>query len=153
MAHSPHAPSPIGKSRIGILADDMTGAGDTALQFLTPEAEVWVLPAVHDRVRLPAGATVLAANTESRHLPPLQAAGVDQAARYLQAAGCGTFYKKIDSTLRGNLAIELLQALSTLDLELAVVAPAFPQAGRITVGGYQLVDGIPVDASPYAVTL
>lgn len=129
----------------------MTGAGDAALQFLGPVGEVWVLPAVHDRVRIPAGATVVAANTESRHLPPSQAArAVDQAGRLLQSAGCGRYYKKIDSTLRGNLAIELLQALSTLQLELAVVAPAFPQAGRITVGGYQLVDGLPVDASPYA---
>jgi uncharacterized protein YgbK (DUF1537 family) len=152
MAHRPQDPTPAHylPSRVGILADDLTGAADTALQYLAPDADVWVLPALGERVRLPAGASALAVNTESRNVPPSQAAQrVEAACRALHAAGCGRYYKKIDSTLRGNLAIEILQALSTLQLELAVVAPAFPQAGRITVGGYQLVDGVPVEASPY----
>ena len=151
MAHRPHDPvHAVGPSRVGILADDLTGAADTALQFLAPDADVWIMPAPGDRAGLPASATVLAYNTDSRNVLPSQAAAsVEAAARRLQAVGCRRFYKKIDSTLRGNLAIEVLQALSTLQLELAVVAPAFPQAGRITVGGYQLVDGIHVAVSPY----
>lgn len=151
MAHRPQAPSPhLGPARTGILADDLTGAADTSLQFLAPDAAIWVVPVLGDRVLLPGAPTALAVNTDSRNVMPSQAAGaVEAACRFLLAAGCRRFYKKIDSTLRGNLAIEILQALSALQLELAVVAPAFPQAGRITVGGYQLVDGVPVQVSDY----
>jgi uncharacterized protein YgbK (DUF1537 family) len=136
-----------------VLADDLTGAGDTALQFFLggTNPDVWVVPELHDRPWAPPShATALAVNMESRHLLPAQAAQrMDRAARFLARAGCNRFYQKVDSTLRGNMAAELLQALQTLDLELAVVAPAFPAAGRITAGGYQLVDGVPVNASAY----
>lgn len=155
MAHRPQASGPRRVERQGILADDLTGAGDTALQFFASglAGEVWVWPELHDRLataRPPDRAAVLALNTETRHLLPGDAAvRVDRAARVLLRAGCTRFYQKVDSTLRGNLAAEILQVLRTLELELAVVAPAFPQSGRITVGGYQLVDGIPVNASVY----
>ena len=151
MARRPSDPSPVyAVPRAGILADDLTGAADSALQFLGPDADVWIMPSVGDRAAVPASTTALAVNSESRNVPPSQAAAaVEAACRLLLAAGCRRFYKKIDSTLRGNLAIEILQALSTLQLELAVVAPAFPQAGRITVGGYQLVEGVPVEVSAY----
>lgn len=58
-------------------------------------------------------------------------------------------YKKIDSTLRGNLREEIEELLALGDWDLALVAPAFPQAGRTTVAGYQLVDGVPVSLTPY----
>jgi D-threonate/D-erythronate kinase len=53
-------------------------------------------------------------------------------------------YKKLDSTLRGPIAAELAAALGATGRGRAVVAPAFPSAGRTTVGGVQLVRGVPV---------
>lgn len=135
---------------IGIFADDLTGAGDTALQFHAPGHDAWVVPELADATRPPLGFAALAVNTESRHLLPGQAGkAVDRAVGFLQRAGCHRFYKKIDSTLRGNVGAEIVHALHALRFELAVVAPAFPQAGRVTVGGYQLVDGVPVNVSAY----
>ena len=32
-----------------------------------------------------------------------------------------------------------------VDLDLCILAPAFPAAGRITVGGYHMVHGVPVE--------
>ncbi|MDB5101829.1 MAG: hypothetical protein JWM80_6250 [Cyanobacteria bacterium RYN_339] len=152
MAFLPQA-SHLAPQRVGVLADDLTGAGDTALQYFlgTGNPDVWIVPELHERPWAPPPTTAaLAVNVESRHLLPGQAAArVDRAARFLARSGCNRFYQKVDSTLRGNMAAELLQALHTLDLELAIVAPAFPQAGRITVGGYQLVDGVPVNVSSY----
>jgi uncharacterized protein YgbK (DUF1537 family) len=52
--------------------------------------------------------------------------------------------KKLDSTLRGNVAVELSAALGATRRPRVVVAPAFPAAGRTTVGGMQLVHGVPV---------
>jgi uncharacterized protein YgbK (DUF1537 family) len=59
-------------------------------------------------------------------------------------------YKKLDSTLRGNVAAELAAALGGARRERVVVAPAFPAAGRTTVGGIQRVHGVPVDETEIA---
>ncbi|MFP5500926.1 MAG: four-carbon acid sugar kinase family protein [Candidatus Sericytochromatia bacterium] len=136
---------------VGVIADDLTGACDTALQYLTPEGSVWVAPELGEAMRWPSGFTAWSLNTESRHLgPALAARQVEAAVQALTRAGCRQFYKKIDSTLRGNIAAEIRQAIASLTVDFAIVAPAFPPAGRITVGGYQLVDGLPVAASHYA---
>jgi uncharacterized protein YgbK (DUF1537 family) len=60
------------------------------------------------------------------------------------------FYKKIDSTLRGNIAVETLAMLEVLKWDAAIVIPAFPAEGRITVGGYHLLKGVPVERTELA---
>ncbi len=100
---------------------------------------------------LPADVRALAVNVDSRHLSGAAAqARTREAVRWLDTQGCRRFYKKIDSTLRGNWVSESSGMLAELGWELAVIAPAFPEAGRITVGGYQLVEGKLVQDSPYA---
>jgi uncharacterized protein YgbK (DUF1537 family) len=64
------------------------------------------------------------------------------------------FYKKIDSTLRGHPAAELAAQLPALGARtgrptaLAIVAPAFPATGRLTVGGQILLDELPLEQTP-----
>ena len=60
-------------------------------------------------------------------------------------------FKKVDSTLRGNVAAELAAALRTRRALISpparvgiVFAPAFPALGRTTVNGRQLVYGQPL---------
>lgn len=53
--------------------------------------------------------------------------------------------KRIDSTLRGNLGSETDAMLDCLgDGYIAVAAPCFPASGRIVIGGYMLVEGLPL---------
>ncbi|HEX2741405.1 MAG TPA: four-carbon acid sugar kinase family protein, partial [Rubrobacter sp.] len=81
--------------------------------------------------------------TDSRTMPAgFAAKRVVDAAH--SARGARIVYKKLDSTLRGNVAAELAAALNAARRDLAIVAPAFPAAGRTTVGGNQLVNGVPV---------
>jgi uncharacterized protein YgbK (DUF1537 family) len=54
----------------------------------------------------------------------------------------GFVYKKVDSTLRGNLVPETDAALDATGAPLALVAPAAPRNGRTTVEGFHLVDGV-----------
>jgi uncharacterized protein YgbK (DUF1537 family) len=61
-----------------------------------------------------------------------------------------TLYKKIDSTLRGNIGPELDGMLDGLGLQRALVAPAFPSAGRTTVDGYHRVHGVLLAESDFA---
>jgi uncharacterized protein YgbK (DUF1537 family) len=58
-------------------------------------------------------------------------------------------YKTVDSTLRGHVTAELEACFQASRRETLVFAPAFPAAGRTTVGGIQLVDGVPVSESVY----
>jgi D-threonate/D-erythronate kinase len=82
-------------------------------------------------------------DTDSRTLRPgLAARYVSEAGRSARAARL--VYKKFDSTLRGSVAEELSAALESTRRRSAVVAPAFPAAGRTTAGGTQLVHGVPV---------
>ena len=138
---------------VGIVADDLTGACDTALQFFSSHAKSHVLMNVQRLAQSPLDSTptqenqVWSINTSTRHLEPQEAqARVRQAvAMCRDRFGVENFYKKIDSTLRGNFAHECLGMLDELKAQCAVIAPAYPQAGRRTVGGYQLVRGVPVE--------
>lgn len=107
-------------------------------------------PATGAALAAPGGVEVLGLNAATRHLSmPEAAARTREAVHALLSAGCASFYKKLDSTLRGNVGAETAVMRRAVGAELAVVAPAFPEAGRLTVGGYQLVNGVPVALSAY----
>ncbi len=55
------------------------------------------------------------------------------------------YAKRIDSTLRGNAGSETDALLDALGPDYtAVCAPCFPASGRIVIGGYMLVNGLPL---------
>jgi len=128
--------------RVAIIADDLTGAADTGVQLARAGYRTAV--AFRDTPIPPAedlDAVVL--DTDSRAMPDGFAARrvmeTVRAVRYTRIV-----YKKLDSTLRGPIAAELAAALGASGRDRAVVAPAFPSAGRTTVDGVQLVRGVPV---------
>ncbi|KPY24615.1 Membrane protein [Pseudomonas coronafaciens pv. garcae] len=129
---------------IGILADDLTSAADGAAPFVARG-----LSAQIGRGQLPRQtAAVVAVDSGSRSATLSQAC--EEVARLTSLlSGCAVFYKTVDSTLRGNIAEELEACFAASGRRSLVFAPAFPQAGRTTVGGIQFVDGIPVSESVY----
>ena len=52
--------------------------------------------------------------------------------------------KKVDSTLRGNVAEEILAVDRAYGSELVVFAPALPALGRTTEGGVHMLKGVPL---------
>lgn len=130
---------------LGIIADDLTGAMDTANEVAARGYETIVV-AVPDAS--PPAATVVAVNTDSRYATPSDAA--DAVRDSVDAVGAGTVYKKIDSTLRGNIGSEVTAVLRTTAADLAVVAPAFPATGRQTWDGIHRVNGTPVAETEFA---
>lgn len=110
-----------------ILADDLTGAADTAARcrrFGLPATIFLDIP----RLPLPTGA--LAFTSDSRHLAAEAAAKEARNTAASLPALDGRWYKKIDSTLRGNVGSELDALLELVDAPAAVVCPAFPAQGR-----------------------
>jgi D-threonate/D-erythronate kinase len=87
----------------------------------------------------------LAMDTETRALPPADAyRRVRDIAARLRALAPEHVYKKVDSTLRGNLGAEIDAVMDALDLQLAVVAPAYPFMHRTTRDGIHRLRGTPV---------
>ena len=138
---------------VGIIADDLTGANDTALQMQQKGAATKILleeqiPSEFARETTQAWAI----STESRNLSAEEAYNkVKNTTVFLKDNfNFEYYYKKIDSTLRGHIAIETLTVLKELEYDAAVVIPAFPAEGRITVGGYHLLKGLPISMSDMA---
>lgn len=133
---------------IAIVADDLTGAGDTAVQFVRAGWSTR-LSVEGAKEALAAGAPdaeVLAVTTQSRAMSDADAARVvqDNVAR-LRAAGAQRLYKKVDSTLRGAFKAEIEAArVAWREDAIAVICPAFPATGRTVEAGVLTVNGKPV---------
>ncbi|MEA3346424.1 MAG: four-carbon acid sugar kinase family protein, partial [Chloroflexota bacterium] len=131
--------------KFALIADDLTGAADSGVQFAKRGLSTALLMdsgSISD-------AEVVIVDTESRaDLPKIARAKVHTAISALPPVEF--IYKKIDSTLRGNIGTELEAIMEARGVERAVLAPAFPSAGRITVGGRQLLDGQPLEETVFA---
>ena len=138
---------------VGIIADDLTGANDTAVQFHKHGASTKILLDSEDTPKIKAGVEVWALSSESRNVPTDVAIGrVERAIEtFTSNFSFDYYYKKIDSTLRGHIALETLTMLNILEYDAAIIIPAFPQEGRITVGGYHLVKGMPIGRTEIAI--
>jgi uncharacterized protein YgbK (DUF1537 family) len=130
---------------LGLVADDLTGAGDAAAGFADSGWRV-VLRLRADR---PIEAGVLAVSSRSRAATDLEAAALTaRAVQNVLSAGAERLYLKIDSTVRGSVAGQIDGALTAWSTRhpqaCAVICPAFPEQGRTVNGGRVLVAGTPV---------
>lgn len=138
---------------VTIIADDLTGACDTGCLFAGP-GPVGVLAApVLTAADSSVIAPVITVDTESRSLPPREAAAAIHAAarRLSERLASGRVFKKIDSTLRGAAGVELTALLEHgPPFTGALVCPAFPAQRRVVRHGRLLVDSVPVHESAIA---
>lgn len=130
-----------------ILADDLTGAADAGVEFARAGWRTRVLR----RNWQPGdwrGAEVVVVDTASRAQDAAAAyAAVRHETERLLEAGAAIVYKKVDSTLRGQIGAELDATLDACGLPLAVLCPAFPAQGRTLIGGVLQVAGVPAAQS------
>jgi uncharacterized protein YgbK (DUF1537 family) len=90
--------------------------------------------------------------TASRASPPEAAyEKVNAAVKAFKSDEVRVSAKRIDTTLRGNPGAETDAMLDALDDDrVAMVVPCFPSSGRINVGGYLLVRGVPLHKTALA---
>jgi uncharacterized protein YgbK (DUF1537 family) len=87
-------------------------------------------------------------DTESRNRDAASAFQcVSDSVLALDSWGARLAYKKIDSTLRGNVGAEISAVLASRAGRIALVAPALPFNGRVTRGGVQYVGGVELAAT------
>lgn len=143
----------IGVHPVLVIADDLTGANATAALFARLGLRTRTLAAGHP---VAGPADVIVVTTGSRRLPAGAAAGrVSAVLASLGGHDPQLVVKRVDTTLRGPIGTELAAMLawrrSQRDGRVAALAvPAYPAAGRTTVGGIHLLDGTPLARSAAA---
>jgi len=132
-----------------ILADDLTGANDTAVQYKNCGASSIVSVGMPDSESISrfAGYDVISVNTDSRAMPSAKAYdAVYEACRFFNKNGAAAPYKKIDSVLRGNPGTELEAVMDSFKSDFAFVCPAYPGNGRIVKNGILYAGDDKIDA-------
>lgn len=131
-----------------LIADDLTGGADAGAQFANRGLHAFLVSLNQDgRLDLDKfhHHDVLVINTDSRGLDPEQAfARVSKLLTYYQEASFPIIYKKIDSTLRGNIGCEIDAILEKTNGSLCFVAPSYPEQSRRLVGGILIVGEKPL---------
>jgi uncharacterized protein YgbK (DUF1537 family) len=137
-----------------IIADDLTGAADSAVQFRQVgfSAVVLARPAEHQAMWRRTQVVSLSLNTRDASPAAVRRLWQRQAPTVRALARGTLVYQKIDSTLRGHPALEVRLLLDYLGASAAVIAPAFPKLGRHTIDGVHRVYGVPLAETEYART-
>lgn len=135
-----------------IVADDLTGANDTALQYFKIGCSTRIVIDCEHDFNEENNVDIWAVSTESRNIDKAEA--VEKVAniseKLVKKLNIENFYKKIDSTLRGNTGAEIVTLLEVSKKDAVIVVPAYIEEGRTTVGGYQLLNGLPIERTQCA---
>lgn len=139
---------------IGAVADDLTGATTTGVLLARSKARTAVF-FNEEAAEKTEGIDELDAiliSSNSRPLPANEAYDkVKSATIALKKMGVEYFSKRIDTTLRGGVGVEIDAMLDQIkEGTVAVVVPAMPQSRRILVGGYSVIDGVALINTPVA---
>jgi uncharacterized protein YgbK (DUF1537 family) len=135
--------------RMVVIADDLTGANDTAIQYRKYgiSSIVNVGLAENQNPQYFSGYDVISVNTDSRALSPSAAyEAVYKTCRLFCPSGTDDVYKKTDSLMRGNPGAELDAVMDALQCGVAFVSPSYPENGRIMSGGILHAGGNRIDA-------
>lgn len=139
---------------LGLIADDLTGAGDASVQFAKlgwSTVVSWDLAPELIRGSAP---DVFAITTDSRALTNEAAEKLTaDALTALMNAGIDRVFLKIDSTMRGSVPGQVAGALAAWRARYpdarAIVCPAYPQMGRTVESNRLLVHGEPVERTAF----
>jgi len=130
--------------RIAVIADDLTGALDTGVQFSN-----WGFTVQVTDDPLSSVADVVVVNTDTRGVDPERAYKlVFNVAK--KVSSFDMVYKKTDSTLRGNVGAEIQAVLDATGEETAFLTPCYPPTARCVRDGHLLVDNVPIDKTEYS---
>lgn len=158
-----------------LVADDLTGGNDAGIQFVKSGLDAWLalssecaagfsshtphgeaeIGELCSPSRVCKGPDMFVVNTNTRNMPKdVAAENVASAISGIVKGAAGTrpemVFKKIDSTLRGNIGAETDALMRELSFTQAFLTPAYPDQGRVVRGGVLLVNGVPVHETGFA---
>ena len=137
-----------------VIADDLTGANATGVLLKKMNYRAYtVMNAERIELSTLSDCDCILYPTDSRGVDADIAYNrVYNVCKLLKEENIKVYAKRIDSTLRGNIGSETDAMLDCLgESYIAVAAPCFPSSGRIVIGGYMLVNGIPLHKTDIAI--
>jgi len=137
---------------IYVIADDLTGANDTGVQFTKNgyKTRVLILDSELKRIEFENNHDVLVIDTETREVEENVARSkLTKILKKIQVSEKDIIYKKIDSTLRGNVGAEIEEIIKIYNKQFCILSPSFPYQQRVTVGGNLIVQKKPLGISKY----
>ena len=122
-----------------LIADDFTGANDSGIKIVQRGYDASISLDSYENLE----SNINIIDTETRNLNENQAYNiVEKTISNLKSlSDYLVIYKKVDSTLRGNIKSEYEAIIKYLNPEYVIFAPAHPNLGRTTKGGIQYVNG------------
>lgn len=137
---------------IYVIADDLTGANDTGVQFAKKGYTTMV--SILDKrstIIIPNNLDVFVIDTETRELESKIVRKIlRNILKKIKVNKKDIVYKKVDSTLRGNIGVEIEEIIMIFNRDICIFSPSYPSYQRITVGGYLIVDQKPLELSEYS---
>lgn len=129
--------------KLAIIADDLTGANDSGVQLARHGLKTTVLFGMDEKRVQDYDAVVF--DTDSRSLEKQDAYDkVRVAADFLKRSGFSRIYKKLDSTMRGNIGAEIDALYDAVKPNLVMIAPGYPKNGRSILDSVHYLNGIPL---------
>lgn len=124
-----------------IIADDFTGSNDTGVQLKRRgySTKVWL----YKMNECKGDQYSVVIDTESRTIPKEKAyMNVKTALSEIQFSDYKHVIKKVDSTLRGNISLEIKAVDEAYHPDYIIFAPALPDMGRTTLQGIHYINGM-----------
>jgi uncharacterized protein YgbK (DUF1537 family) len=136
------------RQRCLLISDDLTGGADAGAQFAKRGLSTFLISfreGTDIDFHKYASKDVLVINTDSRGLNPDKASRlVSSLCRKYDRNLFTLIYKKIDSTLRGNVGFEIDAILKETNIPICFVTPTYPEQNRTLVNGVLMVGGKPL---------
>lgn len=141
--------------KLVIIADDLTGALDTGVQFSKKNMSTIVTTDLNFNFEdICKEADVVVVDTESRHIPAAEAKErVKSILSKFNKKEIRFFYKKTDSTLRGNLGSEIEGFMEGLNINEVSFIPAFPSGKRTVKDGVLYVNNVKLAETQFAMDI
>jgi uncharacterized protein YgbK (DUF1537 family) len=137
---------------IAIVADDLTGALDTGVQFAKSgyRTALQVVGSDYFLEKLSPDIEVLIIDAEQRHLCEVKAEEkIVSLVSQIKALSPKYLFVKTDSGLRGPIGVSLDAASRVYPNEPLAFIPSFPDLGRVAKGGKYFIEGKPVRESVF----
>ena len=135
-------------NRCFIVADDFTGSNDTGVQLTRRGFRTKV---VFDAEAVLDDGLSYVLDTESRNMTGAESQ--EKTARLLKGldlSGFDCVIKKVDSTLRGNIAEEIFETERVFGADLVIFMPALPALGRTTKNCIRKLNGVRISFTELA---
>jgi uncharacterized protein YgbK (DUF1537 family) len=137
--------------KILIVADDLTGAVDTGVQFSRRNLKTVVVTGNKTMHKSLMDCDVLVIDTESRFDDPETAyRKAFQTGERAKSENIKYLYKKLDSTMRGNVGAEITGLIDSMNIRHTFIVPALPHYGRTTRNGNVYINGVLLAETDYS---